>query len=99
VAQTENQLFPIDRGRVPKGNRIEVAPVEPVDPTSPFDSILVPDDFDFTDPHSLRRAFLSRRKGSTLKFVDSNVFLHAYLKPRRDLRSKERIVKQKQWTL
>ena len=47
---------------VRKGRRIELAPVEPVDPTSLFDSIVVPDSVDFTDPHSLRRSFLSRRK-------------------------------------
>ncbi|HYY90385.1 MAG TPA: AbrB family transcriptional regulator [Candidatus Dormibacteraeota bacterium] len=47
---------------VRKGRRIELAPVEPIDPTSLFDSIVVPDSVDFSDSHSLKRAFLSRRK-------------------------------------
>ncbi len=47
---------------VRKGRRVELAPVEPIDPTSLFDSIVVPDDVDFSDPHSLRRVLLSLRK-------------------------------------
>ncbi len=45
-----------------RGSRVELAPVEPIDPTSLFDSIVVPDDVDFSDPHSLRRVLLSLRK-------------------------------------
>lgn len=45
-----------------KGSRVELTPVEPIDPTSLFDSILVSDDADFSDPHSLRRALLFLRK-------------------------------------
>jgi len=40
------------------GNRVEVTPIEPIPPSSLFDSIKVGDDVDFTDPHSLRRALL-----------------------------------------
>ena len=47
-----------------KGRRIELGPVEPVDPTSLFDSIVVPDDADLADPHSLRKSFLSRGKSA-----------------------------------
>ena len=45
-----------------KKRRVEVAPMEPIDPTSLFDSIPVSDKVDFTDPHSLRKALLLRRK-------------------------------------
>ena len=45
-----------------RGSRVELAPVEPIDPTSLFDSIVVSDDVDFSDPHSLRRVLLSLRK-------------------------------------
>lgn len=40
------------------GDRIEVIPIEPVRPSSLFDSIEVGDDVDFADPHSLRKAIL-----------------------------------------
>ncbi|MBA7600135.1 hypothetical protein ES703_07182 [subsurface metagenome] len=40
------------------GDRIEVAPIDPILPSSLFDSIEVGGDVDFTDPHSLRRALL-----------------------------------------
>ena len=40
------------------GDRVEVTPIEPIPPSSLFDSIKVGDDVDFTDPHSLRRALL-----------------------------------------
>jgi len=40
------------------GDRVEVTPIEPISPSSLFDSIKVGDDVDFTDPHSLRRALL-----------------------------------------
>ena len=44
------------------GDRIEVAPIDPIPPSSLFDSIEVGGDFDFTDPHSLRRALLEPEK-------------------------------------
>ncbi len=34
-------------------------------------------------------------EGGALKFVNSNVFLRAYLKPKREVRPKEELVKQK----
>ncbi len=40
------------------GDRIEVTPIEPVPPSSLFDSIEVGDDVDFTDPHSLRKSLV-----------------------------------------
>jgi len=40
------------------GDKIEVAPIDPILPSSLFDSIEVGGDVDFTDPHSLRRALL-----------------------------------------
>jgi len=43
------------------GDKIEVAPIEPIPPSALFDSIEVGDDVDFTDPHSLRRALLEPR--------------------------------------
>ncbi len=55
---------------VRKGRRIELAPVEPIDPTSLFDSIVVPDDVDFSDPHSLRGAFLSSRKSAEIRRLE-----------------------------
>ncbi len=45
-----------------KKRKVEVAPMEPIDPTSLFDSVAVSDKVDFTDPHSLRKALLLRRK-------------------------------------
>jgi bifunctional DNA-binding transcriptional regulator/antitoxin component of YhaV-PrlF toxin-antitoxin module len=43
------------------GDRIEVTPIEPVSPSSLFDSIEIGDDIDFADPHSLRKALLEPR--------------------------------------
>ncbi|MCW3988778.1 MAG: AbrB/MazE/SpoVT family DNA-binding domain-containing protein [Candidatus Bathyarchaeota archaeon] len=40
------------------GDRIEVTPIEPVPPSSLFDSIEAGDDVDFTDPHSLRKSLV-----------------------------------------
>jgi bifunctional DNA-binding transcriptional regulator/antitoxin component of YhaV-PrlF toxin-antitoxin module len=40
------------------GNKIEITPIEPVSPSSLFDSIKVTDEADFTDPHSLKKALL-----------------------------------------
>ena len=44
------------------GDRIEVAPIEPISPSSLFDSIEIGDEVDFTDPHSLKRALLEPRR-------------------------------------
>ena len=41
-----------------RGDRIEVVPIEPLSPSHLFDSIVVPEDVDFTDSHSLRKALL-----------------------------------------
>ncbi len=41
-----------------QGDKIEVSPIDPILPSSLFDSIEVGGDVDFTDPHSLRRALL-----------------------------------------
>lgn len=38
-----------------RGNRIELAPMEPISPSSLFDSIRIADDVDFADPHSLKK--------------------------------------------
>ena len=43
-------------------DRIELTPIEPIPPSSLFDSIEVGDDVDFTDPHSLRRALVEPRE-------------------------------------
>ncbi len=40
------------------GDRIEVTPIDPVPPSSLFDSIEVGDEVDFTDPHSLRKSLV-----------------------------------------
>lgn len=44
------------------GDTIEVTPMEPTPPSSLFDSILVSDEADLADPHSLRRALLEKRQ-------------------------------------
>lgn len=41
-----------------RGDRIEVVPMEPILPSSLFDSIEIADDVDFTDAHSLRKSLL-----------------------------------------
>ena len=43
------------------GDRIEVTPIDPVSPSSLFDSIEIGDDVDFADPHSLRKTLLEPR--------------------------------------
>ena len=43
-----------------RGRKIELSPVEPLLPSSLFDSIKIVDDVDFTDSHSLKKAFLER---------------------------------------
>jgi bifunctional DNA-binding transcriptional regulator/antitoxin component of YhaV-PrlF toxin-antitoxin module len=47
---------------IKRGGKIELSPVEPLLPSSLFDSIEVVDDVDFTDSHSLKRALLERSK-------------------------------------
>lgn len=41
-----------------RGNRIEVAPLEPTPPSDLFDSIEISEKVDFVDPHSLKRTLL-----------------------------------------
>lgn len=41
-----------------RGNKIEVTPVEPMPPSSLFDSIRISENVDFSDPHSLKKALL-----------------------------------------
>lgn len=41
---------------IKRGGKIEVSPIEPLSPSSLFDSIEIADDVDFTDSHSLKRA-------------------------------------------
>ena len=43
-----------------RGGKIELSPVEPMLPSSLFDSIKIVDDVDFIDSHSLKRALLER---------------------------------------
>ena len=43
-----------------RGRKIELSPVEPMAPSSLFDSIEIADDVDFTDSHSLKRALAER---------------------------------------
>jgi len=45
-----------------RGNRIEMAPMEPISPSSLFDSITISGDVDFADPHSLKRSLLELRE-------------------------------------
>lgn len=45
---------------IKRGGKIELSPVEPLLPSSLFDSIEIVDDVDFTDSHSLKRALLER---------------------------------------
>lgn len=40
------------------GNKIELTPIEPISPSSLFDSIEIMDEVDFTDPHLLKKALL-----------------------------------------
>ncbi len=44
------------------GDRIQVIPIEPTLPSDLFDSVEMGDKVDFTDPHSLRRAFMEPRR-------------------------------------
>jgi len=45
---------------IKRGRKIELLPVEPIQPSSLFDSIEIVDDVDFSDSHSLKRALLER---------------------------------------
>ncbi len=47
---------------IKRGKKIELSPIEPVLPSSLFDSIEIADDVDFTDSHSLKRSLLERAK-------------------------------------
>jgi bifunctional DNA-binding transcriptional regulator/antitoxin component of YhaV-PrlF toxin-antitoxin module len=41
---------------------IELTPIDPISPSTLFDSIEVSDDVDFTDPHSLKKALLEKER-------------------------------------
>jgi len=41
---------------------IELTPIEPIPPTTLFDSIEIPDEVDFTDPHSLKKALSEKQR-------------------------------------
>jgi bifunctional DNA-binding transcriptional regulator/antitoxin component of YhaV-PrlF toxin-antitoxin module len=41
-----------------RGSKIEVAPIEPLNPSELFDSIEVPGDVDFSDPHALKKGLM-----------------------------------------
>jgi len=43
-----------------RDEKIEIIPFQPTPLTSFFDSIIVDDDVDFTDPHSVERAALEK---------------------------------------
>jgi hypothetical protein len=43
-------------------DRIELVPTQPVLPSELFDSIEISGDVDFTDPHSLKKAFSELRE-------------------------------------
>jgi len=45
-----------------RGDAIEMTPIEAISPSSLFDSIRIGDDVDFTDPHSLKKAFMESRE-------------------------------------
>lgn len=42
--------------------RIEITPMDIIPPSSLFDSIEIPDKVDFTDPHSVKKAFLELKE-------------------------------------
>ena len=44
------------------GDRVEIMPVEPISPSSLFDSIKIADEVDFADPHALKKALLELRE-------------------------------------
>jgi len=39
-----------------RGNRVEIAPIEPTPPSNLFDSIPISNSVDFTNPHSIKKA-------------------------------------------
>jgi len=39
---------------IKRGDRIEIIPTQTIPPSDLFDSIQIPDNIDFTDPHSLK---------------------------------------------
>jgi hypothetical protein len=41
---------------IKRGDRIEIIPTQPIPPSELFGSIQIPDNVDFTDPHSLKKA-------------------------------------------
>ena len=45
---------------IKRGEKIELSPIEPLSPSSLFDSIEISDNVDFTNPHSLKRALSER---------------------------------------
>jgi len=45
---------------IKRGEKIELSPIEPLPPSSLFDSIEISNDVDFTDSQSLKRALLER---------------------------------------
>lgn len=45
-----------------RGDTIEMTPIEAISPSRLFDSIRIGDDVDFTDPHSLKKAFMEPRE-------------------------------------
>ncbi|MFA5869954.1 MAG: hypothetical protein WC941_09685 [Candidatus Bathyarchaeia archaeon] len=49
---------------VEKDEILEIIPIEPIPPTALFDSIIVEDDVNFTDPHDLERAALKKQWGN-----------------------------------
>ncbi len=44
------------------GEKIEIAPVEPLNPSDLFDAIEVPEDVDLSDPHALKRGLMELRR-------------------------------------
>ncbi|MEM2843759.1 MAG: hypothetical protein QXZ53_07800 [Candidatus Bathyarchaeia archaeon] len=46
---------------IKRGNKIEVAPIELNPPSALFDTIKIPEEVNFTDPHSLKKALLELR--------------------------------------
>ncbi len=41
---------------------IELTPIEPISPTKLFDLIEIPDEVDFTDPHSIKKALSEKQR-------------------------------------
>jgi len=47
---------------IKREKRIEITSMDIIPPSSLFDSIEIPDDVDFTDPHSVKKAFLELKE-------------------------------------